>query len=125
MANGTPRELRVADIAANAVAVLVTLDVPSRGTIHKLVIEQTSGTPGAFDVDLYNEATPSEAARVLPSQDGASGLMSYFNDSGMPYTNQEHTNSSDRQRKLYLRITPGASGVKTYRATILTVGQGW
>lgn len=148
MANSAPREIHREEIEVDGGSeITLSLDVPARGVVHKLVVVQTEGSAAAFVVDLFNSwrpsppddaassessasasgsSAPEELYRVIPQQSAASGAaVAYYNDSGMPYTNVDHSKSSDLQPKLYLRIRPAGAGAMKFAAAYMGIGQSW
>lgn len=119
------------------------VDFPSRAIISKIVAKQMTGTPGAFDLTLFNHPItmepagqsesdsegsetgkiPEECYQVTPklTSDGT-GLLVYFSDEatgghGFAFFNQERPqppNQKGNRRKLYVRITATGSGPKTF-----------
>jgi hypothetical protein len=126
------------------VPIVVTLDVPSRTRIYKLIVKRVTGVAGAFRVTLYNNlvaaqeaaSTPAgsggnldAAGNVIPPDNfkvtdqftGAAGLLEYYADRdtggfGFPFFNLDppDANKVQNKRKLYAVLVSDVAAVYAF-----------
>jgi hypothetical protein len=115
--------------------------------IHRLIVVQTSGV-GEFTVDLLNsgglypidtggepdvssslssmvsgDSNPDEPLyRAIPTKDSASGVVAYYNDTGMPYRNADEskTDVADKRYEAFVKIVPDGAGIGNTYKIVLT-----
>lgn len=108
----------------------IELGLPMRGTIRKLIVNQVTGNDEGYSFDLYNneaavkaavgsESSDSAAAqpnqhKVIPTQTVAPGSRAVEHwEKVWAYANADGTPST-RKTRLYLRITPNGTGIKSF-----------
>lgn len=123
----------------------VRLNFPARALISKIIVSQMSGNLDDFRVELFNHADALEATersasssdadgnrlpldvyRVGNPKTGTNGLLAYFSDettggAGLQFYCQDAENPQRRgqvQRNLYLRISPGGTGGKSFAVCV-------
>lgn len=115
----------------------IALEVPFRGFLQRLVVKQTSGTLSGYSFDLYdrrdacaiyaessqadedfeNELQAKEVHRLIATQTVAGGqAVSAQYGLSIGYENRDERLPDSRRAtgKLYLSITPGGTGAKTF-----------
>lgn len=127
-------------VAVGGQANCFEIPYPSRSLISKIVCVQTAGDINGFTLALFNSAVacedvaqsdvvgddrgilPDDLYRVTPDLTTVDDKVVYFSDestggAGFVFFNQERASSPARignARRLYVRITPGGSGSKTF-----------
>ncbi len=118
---------------------------PSRCYITKIIIEQVGGVGVDFVAALYNHegvcqgasasdsdgpltgTLPPNLFRVTPDLQGTAGLLLYFAQAagagiGFPFYSHDRRDlrgvDVGNSRLIYLKITPGGSGAKTYAVAL-------
>jgi len=98
----------------------VTVEIPvssNSGFLHKVVVQQASGTSVGFTVDVLNRnvTTPASSvniSKIIPSQTGTSGnAMTWSSDIGVPFRAPYN--------KIYLRITLGSASNSIWDASVI------
>ncbi len=126
----------------------VTLDVPSRSNIHKLVIVQYEGNEDPFSASLYNHRDALEGTQQSESSSysdsevqaripldcyliglplvSSNGAIKYFSDdanggSGMPFVSQDPPRKDRQGQKgttLYIILDVTGSGEKKFAISV-------
>lgn len=117
----------------NGATEIEELPVPWRGLIHRITAARLGQNTSDVTVRVYEAAAIEDlgtiaagdriqylVAPIQASADhsGTAGHIAYFNDSGIPYKNQD-SSMADKERKLYIELTTGGAGGGTYRVTIM------
>lgn len=130
----TPPE---AGLAASSGSTCFPIRFASRAYITRILIKQTSGSPGAFTVALYSNSgacgghpqsesegpvggvIPTDLYRVTPDLSGTAGALLYFSElsnggSGFPFINQDPPDGRPFANKtVYVNITHSlGAGIK-------------
>ena len=113
----------------------VTVSVPNRGIVTKLIVKQTSGTLEGYTVDLYSriEAANGDADTFendlykLMSQVTVASLAAVTEQYALvsPYVNEDDRNAVLEKplNQLHLRINPSGSGNKNFEIAITVTAE--
>lgn len=123
----------------------VRLNFPARALISKLIVTQMTGALDDYTVEMFNHADAMEATeqsasssdadgqrlpldvyRVGNPKVGVAGKLAYFSDettggAGLQFYCQDEENPQRRgqvQRNLYVRISPGGTGSKSFAVCV-------
>lgn len=98
--------------ATGGAEVVVPIPAPARGILRGYTLAQLSGANVSSTASLYTSTKTPAPLYHLVTLSAAEN-----NDLNLAYHNQDGT-PSVHQRYLYLKITPGGSGAKTFALSI-------